>query len=318
MVLARVLRSGVEESVHLGSVAVADADGRIVAEAGDPLRPVFARSASKPFQAAVSLDLAGDALTDRELAVMAASHGGEAVHVEAVRAILARASMDEGALRCPPAWPLDEEAARGAAGPAAVLHQCSGTHAGMLLASARAGLDPATYPEPSHPLQERIGEAISAAAGAGPLGVGVDGCGIPVHRLPLAALATAYARLGRPDRLGALGRAAARLAESMRAEPYLVAGRRRLCTSLMESASGLLVKTGAEGIACAGLIDRGWGVALKIEDGAPRAERAALVRALALLDAIDPTLPEVAPHARPPVVGGGRVVGAVESTFTLR
>src|SRR5918994_6276271 len=57
--LVRVIRSGVEESVHYGSVAVADADGRVVASAGDVGRVAFARSSMKPLQAAVSLDLAG-------------------------------------------------------------------------------------------------------------------------------------------------------------------------------------------------------------------------------------------------------------------
>src|SRR6266511_1823018 len=54
-VLVRVFRSGLEESVHLGHVAVCDVDGHLVAWAGDPHRTVFARSCMKPVQAAVSL-----------------------------------------------------------------------------------------------------------------------------------------------------------------------------------------------------------------------------------------------------------------------
>ena len=53
VVLARVTRSGVEESVHLGHVTVCDATGRLVAHAGDPHRVVFPRSSLKPLQAAV-------------------------------------------------------------------------------------------------------------------------------------------------------------------------------------------------------------------------------------------------------------------------
>jgi L-asparaginase II len=56
--LVRVIRSGVVEAVHLGSVAVADADGRLVAAAGDPGRVAFARSSMKPLQATVSMGLA--------------------------------------------------------------------------------------------------------------------------------------------------------------------------------------------------------------------------------------------------------------------
>ena len=58
VVLARVLRSGVEESAHLGHVVACDAAGRTLASAGDPDRVVFARSSMKPVQAAVSLRFA--------------------------------------------------------------------------------------------------------------------------------------------------------------------------------------------------------------------------------------------------------------------
>ena len=58
--IARVMRSGLEESVHLGHVAVCDADGRLVARAGDAEREVFIRSCAKPLQAAVSLAAIGD------------------------------------------------------------------------------------------------------------------------------------------------------------------------------------------------------------------------------------------------------------------
>jgi L-asparaginase II len=58
--LVRVVRSGLEESVHLGHVAVCDADDRLVAWAGDPGHRLFARSCMKPLQAAVSLRAAGE------------------------------------------------------------------------------------------------------------------------------------------------------------------------------------------------------------------------------------------------------------------
>ena len=105
--LVRVVRSGLEESIHLGHVAVCDTDGRLVASAGDPRRKVFARSSMKPVQAAVSLAAIGEALPDRKVAVMCASHNGEPVHIAAVRSILTNAGVSFSALRCPPGWPLD-------------------------------------------------------------------------------------------------------------------------------------------------------------------------------------------------------------------
>jgi len=99
--LARVIRSGLEESVHPGDVVVVDSDGAIVACAGEPDRQVFARSCMKPLQATVSLSLAPFNFTAREIAVMCASHNAEPVHVATVRSLLARAGVPEDALRCP-------------------------------------------------------------------------------------------------------------------------------------------------------------------------------------------------------------------------
>jgi L-asparaginase II len=307
--LVRVIRSGVEESVHLGSVAVTDAEGRLMASLGDPDRVAFARSSMKPLQAAVSLRLAGDDLPDREMAVMCASHNGERVHVDAVRAVLDRAGLSVEALQTPPDRPIDPEASAGVPGPRPEFHNCSGKHAGMLLASVRRGFDIDTYREPDHPLQVEVGAAVARAAGRDPQEVGVDGCGVPVHALPLVAMARLYASLA-ADRVPMGGR----VLEAMRAEPYLVAGRNRACTAVMERAR-VAVKTGAEGLMCAVVPDRGIGIALKVEDGAARAADPAIVRILALLDLLDPA--EVPAFSRPPVLGGGRPVGELVADFTL-
>jgi L-asparaginase II len=306
--LVRVIRSGVEESVHLGSVAVADADGRLVAGAGDPGRVAFARSSMKPLQATVSLELAGDDLSDQEVAVMSASHNGEPVHVEAVRAILDRAGLGFDALQTPPDRPIDQQAATGVPEPRPEFHNCSGKHAGMLLACVRRGLDTRSYRDPAHPLQAEVLAAVRAAAGS-PEAVGVDGCGVPVHALPLVAMARLYARLA--DGRVPHGK---RVVAAMRAEPYLVAGRQRVCTVLMEH-SPVAVKVGAEGMMCAAVPDLGLGVALKIEDGGARASEPAIVHALALLEVVDPGA--VPSFARPPVLGGEQAVGELVPDFSL-
>ncbi len=317
--LARVRRSGLEESVHLGHVAVCDADGRLLAWAGDPGRVVFARSTMKPLQAAVSLAAARGDLPDPELAVVCGSHNGEPVHVRAVRAVLARAGLGPSALRCPPGWPLDREASVRARRPRRELHNCSGKHAGMLLACVRAGYDLASYARPGHPLQRRVLRAVRSAAGLDDVVVGVDGCGVPVHGMPLASLATLYARLARPERLGRLAAPVARAVGAMRAHPYLVAGRGRVDTAVMEAAPGVVVKGGAEGLACAAVLAPGLGVALKVADGGARAVGPALLRVLAELGAVDPTAdPGLADLLRRPVRGGERVVGEVAPDLVLR
>lgn len=304
--LARVIRSGIEESIHLGSVAVADVEGRVVVSAGEADRLTYLRSAWKPLQAAACVARIGG-LHDREIAVMAGSHNAEEVHLEAVRSLLGRAGLDEGALGCPPSRPIDPEPR--SESPATILHDCSGKHAGMLLACVRAGWETGSYLDPAHPLQREIVELTGAAAGAPVSSLGVDGCGAPAAALPLRSIATAFARL--PQELGP---AATRVVEAMRAEPYLVAGRGRVCSAVME-AFPVVAKVGADGVAGASLVGRGLGIALKVDDGAGRARDAALVRALALLDVVDPS--RVPAFAAPPVLGGGTPVGELRSDFSL-
>lgn len=317
--IVRVVRSGLEESVHLGHVAVADAEGRLVARLGDPFHPVFLRSATKPLQAAVSLSQFDEDLPDRLVAALCGSHNGEPVHVAAARAVLHRGGLGVSALRCPPALPLDRGAMLAAGRPRRIFHNCSAKHAGMAVASALGGLDVRTYPRPPHPLQRRVLRAVRRGTGVERPRIGVDGCGVPVHGVPLAAAATLYARLLAPERFGRLGRPVERAVDAMRAEPYLVAGRGRIDTAVMEQVPGLVVKVGAEALHCAAVPALGLGVAVKVADGGERASGPALIHALWRLGAIDDAqLERLGRHARRPVTGGGRPVGEVVAAFSLR
>src|SRR5436305_3807546 len=110
--LAEVVRSGFVEGYHRGSVVVLDASGGAVAGAGDLTGPIFPRSANKPMQA-VGMLRAGLTVADSaDLALAAASHRGEPMHVDRVRAVLRSAGLPEDDLRCPYALPPDRNAAR--------------------------------------------------------------------------------------------------------------------------------------------------------------------------------------------------------------
>jgi L-asparaginase II len=307
------------EAVHTGHVAVCDADGRLIASVGDPERMVFARSCTKPLQGAVSLHAIDDALPDREVAIMCASHNGEPVHVGAVRAVLDRAGLDADALQNPPGWPLDADAMAASRLKHKLLHNCSGKHAGMLLACVRAGWDPQTYLRAGHPLQRRIVRAVRRASGIEDLQMSVDGCGVPVHGMPLRGMATLFARLAEPERLGELAPAADRATGSMLAEPYLVGGRHRVDTAIMNATGDVVAKAGAEALECAAILASGLGVAVKVEDGGGRAAAPALIEVLKGLDALSQAqMRELSYYAAPPVFGGGKQVGALETVFHLR
>ncbi|MDR7465111.1 MAG: asparaginase [Armatimonadota bacterium] len=313
-VLAEVRRGGAVESLHRGAVVATDAAGRVLAACGDPTLRAFARSALKPVQA---LPLVADGgtrcfeLTRSELAVICASHAGEAMHVAAVRSILRKVDLDEQALQCGGHWPLHQPTAeamraRGEA-PGPIHDNCSGKHAGMLALARLHGWDPATYRRPDHPVQQRIREAVVALCGSSEAVATprTDGCGVPTYYLSLQNLATAFARLAAPEVLPLPWSDAARcVVGAMTAFPEMVGGTGRLDSVLMGVGEGrLVVKGGAEAIVAVAAPPRRLGLALKIEDGSARAVAPVLIevlRQLALLSEDDIRI--LAPLHRPAVL----------------
>jgi L-asparaginase II len=307
-VLAEVVRSGFVESVHAGSVVALGRDRAVVVRGGTPQAPVFPRSAVKPLQV-VGLLRAGLDWADVDLAVAAASHSGEPVHVARVRAALRRAGLTEDALRNTPDLPLDEATAwahiRGGGERDRVHQNCSGKHAAMLATAVARGWPIDGYLDPDHPVQRAVRAAVEDLAGERVAHVGVDGCGAPLFAISLVALARAFARLvaARPDT------PERRVADAMRAWPELVGGRDRDVTRLIRRVPGLLAKDGAEAVFAAATPD-GDAVALKVADGGQRARVPVLVAALRALGVDAPVLDEL---ARRPVHGGERVVGEVRA-----
>jgi len=316
--LVRVLRSGLEESVHLGHVAVCDPRGRLLASVGDPDRMCYVRSCMKPVQAAVSLRAIDGELPQRLVAITCASHNGEPVHVRAVRDVLRRGDLTEADLRTPAARPSDEDAAAGVRTPKPVFHNCSGKHAGMLLACAHRGWPTETYRARSHPLQRRVTAAVRMLSGEPDPHLGVDGCGVPVHGMPLRAIATMYARLADPDRQGVLSSSIASAVGAMRAQPYLVGGRARDDTAIMTATADIVAKEGAEALNCAVALDAGIGVAVKVADGGYRAAGPALIAVLDQLGLLSAGAGRaLRVEARPAVRGGGAPVGHLEPVLRL-
>ncbi|WP_207890346.1 asparaginase [Rubrobacter taiwanensis] len=318
--LAAVRRGEILESVHRGRLVVADAAGEVLRFAGDPDGYVCLRSAAKPIQAlpTVFTGAAGAyALTGEELAVTCASHGGEPRHVAAVRSILKKAGLSERHLRCGGHPPLHAPSARdlfrSGGEPSAVHDNCSGKHAGMLLACVHNGWDVGSYRSPDHPLQRLVLRTVARCCGAKPeeVRIGVDGCGVPVFALPLRGLAAGFARLATGNGLPEdLAEAAARVRAAMRAHPFMVAGTGRLDTEVMRAAD-LISKGGAEGVLAVGSPE-GWGLAVKVSDGAGRAAGPAAAAALAEMGVKLPRTGALSPGI---TNRSGEVVGALEILF---
>jgi len=287
-----IVRGDAVESRHRVAVAVVAADGALVRAHGDVAAPVFPRSAIKPIQSLGLVETgAADAFAVPEprLALAAASHGGEPMHVSAVLDWLPKLGLDEGALACGPHMPTHAPSAEAlirASAPATRAHNnCSGKHSGMLTVCRHLDLPVAGYERPDHPLQKRIEgvyEDFLSIKMAG-LPRGIDGCSLPQIAVPLDRMALGIARFGAPDGIFDATRAAAckRMAAAIVAHPYMLAGTGRFCTRALIAARGhAVLKTGAEGVYLAAVPGRKIGIALKVADGAGRAAEVAMAKLL--------------------------------------
>ncbi|HEU4436885.1 MAG TPA: asparaginase, partial [candidate division Zixibacteria bacterium] len=99
-----------------------------------------------------------------------------------------------------------------------------------------------------------------------------DGCSAPNPAVPLHNMAWGFARLATASQFkGHFGRAMETVLEAMIKHPFVVSGEKRLDYILANAFGGTVVaKAGAEAVECFGLTDRGWGVAVKIDDGSSR------------------------------------------------
>ena len=275
-VVAEIVRSGLVEGAHHGSVVALAADGTVDWAVGEVREPVLPRSCNKPVQALAMVRLGLDLPPDL-LALASASHSGEPMHLEGVHRILASAGLDESALRTPPDYPLDDEerdaVLRAGGGPTRAQMNCSGKHAAMLATCVLQGWDTEDYLAPEHPLQVSLRAVFEELTGE-PSQLATDGCGAPIFTASLVGLATAFRRLAvaadGPER---------RVADAIRQYPAMVSGTRRDDRALLVAVPGAIGKIGAEACYAVALAD-GRSFALKIEDGADRARPVVMAAAL--------------------------------------
>lgn len=277
-ILAETTRGNWVENRHRGAYVVIDADGRIIASAGDIERPVFPRSAIKSIQALAIFARHADEQfhhSAEELALACASHTGEDRHVSVASGLLSRLGLSEADLECGAHQPIDAAAratlrAQGAK-PSNLHNACSGKHAGMLSVARAMGVPTAGYAEREHAVQQQVRAVIEAVIGepVNEAKCGTDGCSIPTYAAPLRAFAQGFARMATGHGLSAeLATAATRLFDAATTHPHLVAGTGRPDTLIMAAFNGrVMQKYGADGAQCGAIRDKGWGYALKCDDG---------------------------------------------------
>lgn len=349
--LVEVCRGRHVESWHSGAVVVVDSGGVIRAFAGDPGLRTFLRSAAKPFQALPLLSAGGVEefnLSREEVALICASHGGELRHVATAAALLRKGDFDEDDLQCGAHAPFDRNAAlelrQAGENPGPLHNNCSGKHAGMLLASQLLDFPAGDYLEHDHPLQQEIEGVIREFSGIPAIEViphAVDGCGVPTWFLSLYRAALGYARLsasafGGHGGIVELQDGCRTVFEAMAGCPDLVAGSWSVTTPLIEAFAGsLIAKDGAEGFYAMGispersrrlrhfgsrLEDRGVGIAIKVEDGSMgRGRDPVILRVLDRLGCDETNLPPFESHRSRTIRNvAGSEVGDTRAAFELQ
>ena len=291
-------RGGVVESRHRIHAAVVDSRDCLTAGAGDARRFTHWRSCAKPFQVMPLLQSGGfDDLHwgEDELALACASHGGEPEHVAIADRMLSAIGLEEGDLACGPHEPLSNRGAKllreAGERPTRLHNNCSGKHAAMLACAHTAGWPMFGYERSAHDVQKCCLQSVAHWTGMqqDDIGIAVDGCGVVEFAMPLEQMARAYSRLARAATEGA--GVPNRVIGAMQSRPFLVGGSDRFDSILIEETDGRVVaKIGAEGVHSVAVLDQGVGIAIKVEDGAQRAQFPAIIRLLQQLDALPGTL----------------------------
>ncbi len=320
--LAVVTRGNAPEYVHYGSVVVVDARGTHVASVGDARGINFTRSSLKPLQALPFIEDDGPArfgFDSQAVALMCASHGGEAIHIATAQKMLDAIDASEADLQCGCHVP-NYFSHVGQTAPAGVrwnqlFHNCSGKHAGFLAYCRLHGKPLKSYLDPDSPLQARVRATVQRFAGNRALPMGIDGCSAPNYALPLDAIAHTFCRL-------ALGETPAldALRFAMTRHPDLVSGTAAGDLALMQAGRGdWVAKIGAQDLQAVGIRSKGIGIAVRIADGDRQALMATTVEVLQQLQLIDDVSgTPLAQYARPRIKNHrGIVTGELVPVFNL-
>lgn len=329
-----VYRGKYLESTHNVHIAVVNSKGELVAYLGDPNRKTFARSSMKPFQSIPVVESGAMKhfnITKRELSLFCASHIGEDYHRKTVQEVLEKIGLQEKHLQCGTHIPRHLESyhqlIKEGRSLTPLFSNCSGKHSGMLTGIVMQNMDIHTYREQKHPYQQQILNTIANIANYHheKIEIAVDGCGVPVHRLPLQRIALLFSRLARPDKWeygsNECKDALTKVRDAMVTYPEMVAGTEQFDTELMKAFDKRIVaKGGAEGVHCFGDQKTGFGVAIKVDDGNARGASVSTMEVLRQLNIADEGIVEkLATYHQAPVLNARKEeIGKIIPNFTLK
>ncbi|MCM1991011.1 asparaginase [Oceanirhabdus seepicola] len=276
-ILMTEYRGDILECINRGHIVIVDDKGKIVHEVGDGDFQAYFRSSAKPIQAIpfISRGLQEKFnLTDKELAILAASHRAEKEHVDVLVNVMNKIGIKDEEFICKPTYPLKEDEKikliKAGEEKKSIYHNCSGKHLGLMGLCLDMGEDMKNYWKKDSIIQKEILRYISYMADIdeGEIGIGVDGCGVPVFAAPLKNLATAYMKMACPEVIKhrKVRDSVIKITKVMNTYPKMISGTGLICSTLLED-ENIIAKGGARGIYCFGLKKEKLGIAIKVMDG---------------------------------------------------
>lgn len=321
--LVQVTRGYRVESIHCAEISVINNEGHEILGTENTSLKTYLRSSAKPFQATVLLDTKTDVfygIPDEWIALTCASHNGEEIHANIVRSFLKKIGLDDSALQCgthvPLVFTFGGYSGHVQESYSPAYHNCSGKHTGMLAVCRHLEKNVKTYLQFEHPVQKMILKKIEKYSGEKDIHLALDGCTAPVFYVSVRGMARMYMHLamGSDDNIE-------RIRTIMTDYPYLIAGKGRFDTQIMEICKGkIAAKVGAEGVqGCAVKHPDGrrFGINIKIHDGNRRALAPLLIETLLSLDALTDTEIELLkPFHRPELRNhAGHIIGEIRPVF---
>ncbi len=279
--LVKFIRNGLVEQEHFGYILLANKD-KIIDETGNSNDyPFYLRSCAKPLQASLLIDFGMDKffnMTGEEIALCCASHTGDEIHTQIAQNLLKKIGLEQTALRCGIHEPLSKKEQKRLTENGEsinVFHNnCSGKHIMMLGLCVMNGWDILTYDDINHPLQKLIKQKIyDLCEVKQEYPVTSDGCGVPIHSMPLFNMLKGYLNLF-------CNPVYQKITQAFLNHPYIIGGEERLDTKIIENSTNIIAKVGAGGLCIVVNLEKEEAFVVKISDSNMKAREIAVIDTL--------------------------------------
>lgn len=281
-ILVKEYRGNIVENIHRGSIAVVSSTGDTIAYLGDIEKQTFLRSASKPIQVLPTL-LAGlhrrFNLTEEEVAMFNSSHWGSNHHIYVLEEISRKTEINPDDMIMKPCGSTsgtalaskltDQTRLHPREGESKLQHCCSGKHFSLMLLQRELTGKVDGYERKDSPVQKQIINFISMLSQTPTykIGLGIDGCGVPVFALPLRSIAMSYAKLIDPFSLSTELRDTIDYNFSCIHKHPEKINDYGTPSFYVNQNPDLIMKDGSRGVICMAIRSMKLGIAVKLEDG---------------------------------------------------